>query len=126
MSDLQAKGLPFTLGGVERHLLFTLAVVDEVQAKYDKPVSDVLFDMKDPQKTYEILAFVTRALVNDEIARNNYFNNRSDSEVTDQEIKWMIDVPTSAQLVKAIFKAFGYSIPEDEDDDPNLTKSPNS
>lgn len=126
MSDLQAKGLPFELGGVERHLLFTLAVVDEVQAKYDKPVSDVLFDMKDPEKTYEILAFITKALVNDEIARNNYFNNRSDSEVTDQEIKWMIDVPTSAQLVKVIFKAFGYSIPEDEDDDPNLTKSPNS
>ena len=126
MSDLQTRGIPYTIGGKERHLLFTLAVVDEIQAKYDKAVSEVLFDMKDPAKTYDILAFVVMTLINDEVRRNNYFGNASDPEVSEQELKWLIDVPMSTELVKVVFKAFGFSIPDNEDDDPNLTKSRSS
>ena len=42
MSDMRPSGIAVTVGGVERHVLFTLAVVDEIQSKYGLPVSEVI------------------------------------------------------------------------------------
>ena len=91
MSDIQPKGLPVTIGGVERHFLFTLAAVDEVQSKYDLPVSRVIAKLADEKEVYDTVASLTVILVNDEIRRNG----GKESEITEKEIKWMLDVPSA-------------------------------
>ena len=122
MSDLQPRGLPVTVGGVERHFLFTLAAVDEVQSKYDLPVSQVIAKLADEREVYDTVASLTAILVNDEIRRNG----RKELEVTEKEIKWSLDVPAADFLVGVILRSYGYALPEQEDENPNGTGSRSS
>ena len=69
MSDLQPRGIPYTVGGVERNFLFTLAAVDEIQAKYDLPVSQVMAKLADDREVYDTIAVLATILINDEIRR---------------------------------------------------------
>ena len=72
MSDLQPRGIPHTVGGVERNFLFTLAAVDEIQAKYDLPISQVMAKLADDREVYDTIAVLATILINDEITLRNY------------------------------------------------------
>ena len=51
MSDLKPRGIPIILDGVERHFLFTLNIIDELQDKYGKNLYEIIEDltkMKNP------------------------------------------------------------------------------
>ena len=122
MSDLQPRGIAFEVGGVERHFLFTLAAVDEIQAKYELPVSQVITRLADDEQVYQTIAVLTTILINDEIRRTG----SGEKEVTEQEIKWVLDVPAADRLVGVLLKAYGYALPEDEDQDPNGERSRSS
>ena len=122
MSDLQPKGIAFTVGGVERHFLFTLAAVDEIQAKYDLPVSQVIAKLADDGEVYPVVAGLATILINDEIHRTG----AKTPDVTEQEVKWMLDVPAADALVGVILKAYGYALPDAEEEDPNAMGSRSS
>lgn len=122
MSDLQPKGIAFEVGGAERHFLFTLAAVDEIQAKYEMPVSQVIARLADDEQVYQTIAALTTILINDEIRRAG----NGEREVTEQEIKWALDVPAADRLVGVLLRAYGYALPEDEEADPNGKRSRNS
>lgn len=119
MSDLQPRGIPYTVGGVERNFLFTLAAVDEIQAKYDLPVSQVVAKLADDKEVYDTIAALTTILINDEIRRNK----TDEKEITEQEVKWLLDVPAADALVTVILRTYGYALPEERDEDPNRTRS---
>lgn len=123
MSDLRPKGLPLTLlDGVERDVLFTLAVVDEVQDHYSQPVGKVMAMLTDPMEVYDTLSFLALALINDSIRRDG----RKDF-MKMEELKELVDVPMARALIRTIMRAYGYALPEsDEEDDPNLKRSRNS
>ena len=119
MSDLQPRGIVCTIGGVERHVLFTLAAVDEVQSKYKLPVSQVIARLADDGQVYATVASLATILINDEIRRNG----GSEKEVTEKDVKWMLDVPAADQLVGVILRAYGYALPDAEGEDPNRERS---
>jgi hypothetical protein len=116
MSDLQPKGIPVRLlDGVERSFLFTLACVDEVQDHFDKPVNEVMAMLADERESYRTLAFLAMTLANDELKRKG-----EEKLLTLDEVKWLITVPSSGEVTRAVMKAYGFGMPEpDEDDDPN-------
>ena len=122
MSDLQPKGIPYIVDGVERNFLFTLAAVDEIQAKYDLPVSQVMAKLADDREVYDTIAVLATILINDEIRRTG----REELEVTEQDMKWMLDVPAADALVAVILRSYGYALPNTEDEDPNLMRSRSS
>ena len=118
MSDLRPKGLPVALlDGVERDVLFTLAVVDEIQDHYDMAVGKVMTKLMDPRETYPTLAFLLTALLNDSIRRAG----EKEAYLKEEEVKELVDVPLAAKLIRPVMQSYGYSLPEsdDDDDDPN-------
>lgn len=120
MSDLQPKGVPITLGDVERHILFTFSAIDEIQAHYDMPIGDVLLKMSDDREAFGAVAYIMTVLVNDEIARRNYYEGKDEKEISLKEMNWMLTAPEMGLAIGAILLAYGNSLPEaDEDDDPN-------
>lgn len=126
MSDLQPKGISITIGGVERHLLFTLAAVDEIQAEYGEPVSEVIRMMADDEQVSAVAFRLIYILVNDEIARQRHFDGSDEALITEQELKWMITIHDIPDLVGAILQAYGISLPEtEEDEDPNAMSRSN-
>lgn len=124
MSDLRPKGLPITLlDGKERDILFTLAVVDEVQDHYDQAVAKVMARITDPRETYPVMAFLLTALINDSIRRAG--NNEDPIKLED--VKELVDVPLAARLIRPVMTSYGYSLPEsDEEEDPNPRTSRSS
>lgn len=122
MSVLRPKGIPCEVAGVERHLLFTLAVVDDLEDHYDLPVESVVEMLTDERKVYRVLSYVLTTLVNDEIAARNYAEGKNEPAITEEEIKWSVDVRDTGRLARAVMQAYGYSFPEaDEGQDPNAT-----
>lgn len=120
MSDLRPKGISVMIGGVEREILFTLAAVDEIQAYYDAPVSEVISQMADEEKVVDISFRIMFILINDKIARDRYFNGSTEELLTEQELKWLMTLNDVKNYVGAILTAYGLSLPEeDEDEDPN-------
>lgn len=120
MSILRPKGISCEVAGVERHLLFTLAVVDDLEDHYDLPVESVMEMLTDERKVYKVLSYVLTALINDEIAARNYTEGKNEPAITEEEIKWSVDVRDTGRLARAVMQAYGYSFPEaDEGQDPN-------
>lgn len=116
MSEMRPSGIAVTVGGVERHVLFTLAVVDEIQSKYSLPVSDVIQKMSDEMEVYPVIVSIITALINDEIIRKG----SGEDLVTEDQLKRIITVPECDGIIAAILQAYGISVPEkDEDEDPN-------
>lgn len=120
MSTLRPKGIPCEVAGVERNLLFTLAVVDELEDHYDLPVESVVDMLTDDRKVYKVLSYVLTVLINDEIAARNYAEGKNEPAITEDEIKWSVDVRDTGRLARAVMQAYGYSFPEAEDNDPNV------
>lgn len=135
MSDLQPKGVKMQLsgtpqkimlGGGEREILFTLAAVDEIQAYYEKPVSEVIRDMGDEDKVVETAFRIIYILLNDQIARDRHFNGSDEQPITEQELKWLMTMDRLAYYVNVILTAYGISLPdEDEDESPNAESRSN-
>lgn len=113
MSDLRPKGIPVTIGGVERHFLFTLNAIDEIQDHYKMPLSEVIEKFADKEESYKTMRYVITVLLNDEAEREN-----GQSTVTEKEVGWMITLENEAEIITAVFRAYGYSLPEG-DKDPN-------
>ena len=115
MSDLQPKGIPVKLlDEKERHLLFTLACVDEVQDYYDLPVNMVMAKLADEREGPGTLAVLVQILINDEIKRNG-----GKDLMTLEQVKWQIDVPSEPYVMRAVMQSYGYSLPEQDEEDPN-------
>lgn len=122
MSDLQPKGYKLTLlDGVEREILFTLAVVDDIQDHYDAAVGKVMARLTDSREAYSTLAYLLTALINDSIRRCG------GERITEEYVKENVDVPLAAKLIRPVMQAYGYALPDaDEDEDPNPKRSRNS
>lgn len=122
MSDLRPTGVPIELGSVERHFLFTLNVIDEIQTHYDGTVLDALghmFSTNDKEPVSDVIFFAT-VLMNDEAERESWRNSDSQlKKVTEKEAGWMITWDNLNEVRTAILQAYHISMPEAEDNDPN-------
>lgn len=114
MSDMQPIGTPLTLlDGVERRVLFTLSVVDEVQGKYDLTVPEVFQKTSDLKEQSDIIAFLVTTLINHAAKRSG----KKEDAVTEEYVKDNIDMIILPAINRSIGRSYGYSIPDPEDDD---------
>lgn len=120
MSVMQPKGHPIELEGVQHRLLFTLAAVDEVQDHYDEAMIEVLARLRDDRAVISTTGYIMTVLLNDEAARTG------GQPVTEEEVKRMISIENLEDCVRTILQAYGLSVPELEDDDPNPESRSNS
>ena len=119
MSDLRPRGVPVMVDGVERHFLFTLNAIDEIQDHYDMSLSDVMNNLTDKNQSYKTLRYIIMALLNDEAERESAAGNDKYKKVTEKEAGWMVTLESEEEILLAVFKAYGLSLPEGDDEDPN-------
>lgn len=125
MSDMQPMGTPLVLlDGVERRVLFTLSVVDEIQAKYNETVPEVFQRTGDLKQQSDVVAFLVVTLINHAAKRE-----KSKDTVTEEYVKDNIDMIILPKINRSIARSYGYSVPEDEDEEdeePETTTEPSS
>lgn len=128
MSDLNPIGVSIELGGVERHFLFTLNVVDAVESHYGCTVFDALEKLTSRDTQSEAIRFFVATLLNDDADYQRWKNPEFDLQhVTEKQVGWLVTVDNINKVMAAILKAYGISMPEpDEDDDPNQTSGQQS
>lgn len=122
MSDLNPKGALIEIGGEKRHLLFTLNVIDEIQSTYNTTIFEALQDLADPMKQPKAIKYFMMVLLNDEAMRMRYKHpDCTLKELTEDEVGHMISREELTDVVSAILKAYGISMPEpdERDKDPN-------
>lgn len=118
MSDLKPKGVPLILGEEERHLLFTLNVVDEIQDHYGRALEEVMDRLTDKKESSKTLRYLVMALLNDEEERSGKEGRKA---YTEKEVGWLITQDNVIDVTVAILKAYGLSLPE-----PDGYESPNA
>ena len=127
MSVIQPRGIPITIGGKERRFLFTLSVVDEIQSEFAMPISQVIEKLADETEVIETAAKISLYLMNDDIERENRRNAGSDPLWTEKDFKDEVDITMIDDLVRVILQAYGYSVPDPEEDEvPNPERSRSS
>lgn len=118
MSDLNPKGIPITIDGVERRFLFTLNVIDDIQDHFETSLSEVVQKFTEKGQAYKTLRYVVMALLNDEAERELAAGHEGYNLLTEQETGWLITLENEGEIALAVLKAYGYSLPEG-DEDPN-------
>lgn len=120
MSDLKPRGIPIILDGVERHFLFTLNIIDELQDKYEKNLYEIIEDLTKNEESGHLLRDVVTILLNDEAERAERRGIQDPPAwVTQQDVGEMIGLDNYWDVTAALLRAYGVSLPELEDEDPN-------
>ena len=126
MSDLRPKGAQVEIGGVNRHFLFTLNAIDTIQSEKGMPVSNVMELLQDEAEVPGTVRYLATVLINDEIDRKNARTKENTESMTEKEVGWLIDISEIGKVADAIMTAYGISLPENEDEDPNASGSRSS
>lgn len=119
MSNLRPIGVPIELEGVERHLLFTLNAIDELQEYYKEDLSRIIDKLTDKEEAVAVLRQLLVVLLNDEAEREAAFNGNELKRYTIKEIGWLVTLDNQEQILLAVLGAYGLSLPEG-DDNPNM------
>lgn len=105
------------LDGAERHLLFTLNVIDEVQDHYDCSLEEVINRLTDKKEAAKTLRYLVMVLLNDELER---LDQKGGGEYTEKQVGWLISQDNVLEVTMAVLRAYGLSLPEpDEFESPN-------
>ena len=121
MGIFKPRGVAIVLNGEERHFLFTLNMIDQIEEKYDKPLMEVLEDVANDTGNGHLMRDIVVILLNDEAERNKRMKASVEySTVTEADVGDMIGLDNYYEVMKALLKAYGRSMPEvDEEEDPN-------
>ncbi len=120
MSDLRPKGQVITLGGEERHLLFTLNAIDELQEKFNLSLEETIDLLTDKKKANTTLKTILFVLLEDEADREEFEKKESNlKRYTEKEVGWLISMENIGDVMFSVLKAYGLSLPEpDEFENP--------
>lgn len=121
MSVFKPRGIAIVLNGEERHFLFTLNMIDQIEEKYGKPLLEIIEDVANDTGSGHLLRDLVVMLLNDEAERNRRMQSSVEyATVTAEDVGDMIGLDNYYEVMKAFLKAYGISMPEaDEDEDPN-------
>lgn len=120
MSDLRPTGEVLIVNGEERHILFTLNAIDSIQSEMNLSMEEVITELTVPKNSTKAFRVIIKCLLNDEVEREKHQSGKKLKEYTEKEIGWMFDVKNIPDAIYAIFKAYGMSLPEgDEEESPN-------
>ena len=119
MSRLQPRGIPIVLEGEERHFLFTLNTIDVLQDKYGKSMDEIFEELQEEETATNTLKEIVTVLLNKEAEREKRLGGRDIPETTEEEAGELIGMDNFGEILKALFRAYGYSMPEADENDPN-------
>jgi hypothetical protein len=126
MRDLLPKGVPVEIGGKERHFVFNLNVIDELQELHDKPLSEIMSRIFSREKdSSEYLKSVTTVLINEDVAIHNDSSADKWEFVDVKTVGRMITIKNRWPIMQAIMQAYSEGLPEvDKDENPQTDESP--
>ena len=121
MSKLRPRGISVELDGEERYFLFTLNMIDHFEEKYGKTMNAIIEDLVESEQNNHMLRDIVTDLLNDEAERSvRKCQELQYPEVTVQDTGNMIGLDNYYEVLNAVLRAYGISLPEaEEDDDPN-------
>lgn len=117
MSDLRPKHTKINLGDKEYGMLFNLNAVDEIQDRFDIPISQLADLMTDERKIFKVLKSILAILINEAIDDSE----TGEPHVTEAFVGRKITVADIADIRSQVFTAFTNGMPEqsEEEVDPN-------
>lgn len=114
MSDLRPKPAKIILGDKEYGLLFTLNAIDEIQDRFDIPISELSTLMQDERQVFKVLKALIAILINEAIDDSESGQPHVDEKYVGRKIT-VADIGT---LKDKIFSAFTAGTPESDDPNP--------
>jgi len=128
MRVLKPQGIPVNFDGIERHFLFNINVIDEIQEHFDTDIIsaiNLIINDKDSElkkKAYDNLCYFVMVLANEDTRIYNKTAKEKRENIDIEYLKEVITHRTAQELLAAILKAFNGSMPQDDNDDPNSTR----
>lgn len=119
MSDLRPRGVPITVHGEDRSLLFTLNAIDKIQEKFDRTLSEVIDDIVKFDLSDHVLRDVLLILLEDEEERESKNQQHLREKISEKELGWFLGLDNQAAVTALVLKAYGVSLPEPDESDPN-------
>lgn len=121
MSDLNPKGTVVVINGQEYHLLLTINKIDEIQARCNMPLHDVIgvvAEAAGENTDTEVMKTFSTVL--------SVLLSTSEHEVTEEDIRERVEFREYGSTAWAILAAYGISMPEsDEEDEDEDEEHPN-
>jgi hypothetical protein len=118
MSDLRPKPPEIELGGKKYGILFNLNAIDEIQDRFDIPISKLDVLLKDERKVFKVLKSLLAILINEAIDDSESGDPHVDEKYIGRKIT-VADIPT---LKDKVFSAFTAGIPESDESDPTTSE----
>ena len=118
MSDLRPKPPEIELGGKKYGILFNLNAIDEIQDRFDIPISKLADLMQDERKVFKVLKSLLAILINEAIDDSESGEPHVDEKFVGRKIT-VADIPT---LKDKVFSSFSEGMPESDDDDPTQSE----
>ena len=115
MSDLRPVGIPIDIGGEERHFLFTLNAIDEIQCRFDEPLEKVIDKLTNKKMAAKALRGVVTVLINDDIRRKKHDKLTNEEEFTEEEVGWLLHEGNILDVTMIVLLAYGKSLPEPDE-----------
>ena len=127
MRILKPVGEVLQFDDKERHLLFNVNVIDQLQEDYDTDIVDIIntiFELKDKEKkkkSYGMLAHVLMVLLNEDVRLHNKYNPDDQwEELSEEYIRTeVLSNTTSKNIAILILLSFNGSMPKSDDTSPN-------
>lgn len=113
MSDLRPNGVKIAVAGQEYELLFTINVIDEIQASCNMALFDVIGMIagaaagETDHETLKVYRSVLTALL----------NRNAREQLTEVQVGDAVEWKEYQMIATAMLRAYGISMPENEDDE---------
>ena len=111
MSDLRPKPPEIELGGKKYGILFNLNAIDEIQDRFDIPISKLADLMQDERKVFKVLKSLLAILINEAIDDSESGEPHVDEKFVGRKIT-VADIPT---LKDKVLSSFTEGMPESGD-----------
>ena len=127
MSDLQPEGFQVEFDGVQRRLIWDYGVIEKVQEKYGgHPFSVVRSIFRESNVDGTVIGYYQAGpiidlmffLLNNEVARQKYFDGKSDLKLyTREQVGFLINRKNAGDIANAIVASWTGSNPQADPDD---------
>lgn len=114
MSDMRPSGSEIELGGRKLRLLWTINVIDQIQDRYDMPISEIDQLFQDERKAIKAIRELLTMLINEAILDSE----SGEPPVDEMWVGRKLTVNNIRGLKSMIMRSFSDGLP-DGDGDPN-------
>lgn len=120
MSDMNPKATKIILNGKEYGLRFTLNAIDDIQDHFNTPIENITELFENTKTSIKAIRYLLTVLINEDIDYKNDINGTNEPHLDERQIGRMITAQNMKEMVQAILSSFSSSVPESDDDTPNV------